>query len=77
MQKHPQIKKGNQASLCSFTPQIMSGNLPVSRYAFNRYIGKASFSHVQAPGVRVYQLPCGCYVWVYQSGLRELSALPF
>ncbi|MFZ4059550.1 MAG: hypothetical protein ACOYKE_15505, partial [Ferruginibacter sp.] len=25
----------------------------------------------------VYQLPCGCFVWCYPSGVRELSALPF
>ncbi len=77
MQKHPRITKGNQTGVCPFTPQLLPNNLQVSRYAFSRHIGKASFSNKPAKGVRAYQLPCGCYVWVYKSGVRELSALPF
>lgn len=77
MQKHPRIKSSNQSGICSFTPQIMQSNLPLSSHAFSRYIGKASFKHKPGPSIRAYQLPCGCYVWVHRSGARELSSLPF
>lgn len=77
MQKHPHIKPKNQNGNCSFSSQLIANNLPVSRYAFSRYLGRASFTHKPKPGIRCYQLPCGCYVWQYKSGVRELSVLPF
>jgi hypothetical protein len=78
MQKHPSFKKNaNYSGICSFTPQLMPSNLPVSPYAFNRYLRKAAFTHSPAPSVKAYQLPCGCFVWVHSSGVRQLSALPF
>ena len=77
MQKHPRITKGNHSGTCPFTPQLMPNNMQVSRYAFSRYIGRASFTHTPGKGIRAYQLPCGCFVWVHKSGARELSALPF
>jgi hypothetical protein len=77
MQKHPRITKGSHSGICPFTPQLMPNNLPVSSFAFSRYIGKASFTHEPGKGIRAYRLPCGCFVWCYSSGARELSALPF
>lgn len=77
MHKHPRISSATSSGTCSFTPQLLPHNQPVSRYAFSRYIGKASFTHKPAQGVRAYRLPCGCYVWCYASGSRELSVLPF
>jgi hypothetical protein len=71
MQKHPQNGQ------CSFTPQLLLQNLAVSKFAFSRYLGRASFINKPKPGIRCYQLPCGCYVWQHSSGVRELSALPF
>jgi hypothetical protein len=55
----------------------MPSNLPVSPYAFNRYLRKSAFTHSPAPSVKAYQLPCGCFVWVHSSGVRQLSALSF
>ena len=77
MQKHPRIKQGNQTGSCSFSAQIIGKNLQVSPFAFQRHIRKATFTHSPGKGIRAYQLPCGCFVWLYASGARELSALPF
>lgn len=77
MQKHPRIKQGNHTGICPFTPQLMPHNLQVSPFAFSRYIRKSNFTHSPGQGVRAYKLPCGCFVWAYSSGVRELSALPF
>jgi len=77
MQKHPRISSASQKGSCSFTFQLLPNNLPVAPNAFSRYIGKASFTHMPGKGIRAYQLPCGCFIWRYASGVRELSALPF
>jgi hypothetical protein len=77
MQKHPRISKASQKGSCKFTFQLLPNNLPVASNAFSRYIGKASYTNSPGQGIRVYMLPCGCYIWCYSSGARELSALPF
>jgi hypothetical protein len=77
MQKHPPIKSGPQAAMCPFSAQLATQNLPVSPHAFGRHIRKANFTHSPGPGIRAYKLPCGCFVWQYASGARELSGLPF
>jgi hypothetical protein len=77
MQKHPRINSSITSGICSFTPQLLPNNMQVSRHAFSRYIHKATFTHSPAKGIKAYRLPCGCYVWCYSSGQRELSALPF
>lgn len=77
MQKHPQIKSGTQPGNCLFSNQVLLQHLQLSPYAFNRYLRKSTFRHFQTPSIKVYQLPCSCYVWVHSSGVRQLSALPF
>ncbi len=78
MLKHPRFKKNvNHSGVCSFTPQLLPNNLQVSAYAFQRYLRKSSFTHSPTPSIKAYQLPCGCFVWVHSSGVRQLSALPF
>ena len=77
MQKHPRITSGNQQNICSFTNQVLMQPLRLSQYAFSRYLRKAALINSALPGIKVYGLPCGCCVWAYKSGARELSALPF
>ena len=77
MKKHPRISSGNQSGTCSFTSQLLPSNQQVAPNAFSRYIRKSAFTHSPSKGIRAYQLPCGCFVWCYSSGVRELSALPF
>jgi hypothetical protein len=55
---------------------VLQQPVPVSPYAFSRYLRKSSLI-ASRPGYKVYGLPCGCYLWVHYSGLRQLSALPF
>ncbi|MBL0083639.1 MAG: hypothetical protein IPP37_14980 [Saprospiraceae bacterium] len=50
---------------------------PVSRYAYQRYVRRSHFHFSPQRGIRVYWLPCGCYMWVHSSGERYLSPLPF
>ena len=77
MHKHPRLSSGSNSGICPFTPQVLHQHLPLSPFAFQRYIRKSSLAHQPVFGIKVYRLPCGCYVWRYPSGVRELSALPF
>ena len=77
MKKHPPMNLARQKDLCPFTPQLLLNNVQVSKNAFSRYIKKATFVYKPQKDIKVYQLPCGCSVWVYKNGLRELSLLPF
>ncbi|MBL7909821.1 MAG: hypothetical protein JNJ41_02045 [Bacteroidia bacterium] len=77
MLKHPKIKSVQPAGQCSFTNHVLVNNMQLSPYAFQRYLRKASLYLKPNPSLKIYQLPCNCYVWVYASGIRQLSALPF
>jgi len=77
MQKHPRITKKIKVGNCNFQVQLITQNQPVSPKAYSRYITKANFAHKPKQGIRAYKLPCGCYIWQYSCGKRELSALPF
>ena len=77
MQNHPRISAGSQLGICPFTPQVLHQHLQLSPFAYQRYIRRSSLAHQPVFGIKVYQLPCGCFVWCYPSGVRELSALPF
>lgn len=77
MQKHPRIKSGTNSLNCPFSNQVLLQHMQLSPYAFNRHLRKSSFRHSPTPSIKVYQLPCSCFVWVYASGIRQLSALPF
>lgn len=82
MQKHPNITASTLAASsahCSFTNQVLMVPMPVSRYAFRRHLTKAAL--IKSPFknvlIKEYLLPCGCYLTVHPSGVRELYALPF
>ncbi|MBK8310339.1 MAG: hypothetical protein IPL04_04960 [Chitinophagaceae bacterium] len=77
MQNHPRISAGSQLGICPFTPQVLHQHLQLSPFAYQRYIRRSRLAHQSVFGIKVYQLPCGCFVWCYPSGVRELSALPF
>jgi hypothetical protein len=73
----PHISSGSQSG-CSHLSQLpITEHLPLSRYAFQRHIRRSTLAHTTLHGVRVYRLPCHCFVWVYPSGERELAPLPF
>ena len=77
MLNHPRISAGSQLGICPFTPQVLHQHLQLSPFAYQRYIRMSRLAHQPVFGIKVYQLPCGCFVWCYPSGVRELSALPF
>jgi hypothetical protein len=79
MQKHPSLsslKSLTQFGVCPFFGQVLVQPVPVSLYAFSRYLRRSSLV-TKPSGYKVYGLPCGCYLWVHYSGVRQLSALPF
>ena len=77
MQKHPRISSGSHPGICPFTPQVLHQFLQLSPHAYSRYVRKSAIIAQHHTGVKVYRLPCGCCLWRYPSGVRELSALPF
>jgi len=76
MQKHPKMSLVASAPVCTFTNQILTKPLQLTPYAFNRYLHKRALVH-KTPSLKAYALPCGCYVLVLSSGIRQLSVLPF
>ncbi|MFY7963521.1 MAG: hypothetical protein ACOVO1_01380 [Chitinophagaceae bacterium] len=59
-------------SFCHFPVPVLPA------LAFSRHLSRVGVCHRPAPGVRVYPLAsCGWFVFVYPSGRRCLSALPF
>ncbi|HEX8515627.1 MAG TPA: hypothetical protein VF868_05460 [Bacteroidia bacterium] len=78
MQKHPIITASTSAASahCPFTVQVLMKPLQLSPYAFQRHL-RSHTLRVSSASLKVYALPCGCFVWVYASGKRQLSALPF
>lgn len=62
---------------CTCSSSHCGSLVPVSRYAFQRRVRRQFFSWSPSAGCRVYSLPCGCFVWVYRSGQRFVSSLPF
>jgi hypothetical protein len=73
MQKH----RFSQSGFCPATPWCFQP-VQLTPYAFQRHLRRsARVSSPGAVGFQVFRLPCGCFVWVHYSGLRQLSALPF
>lgn len=62
---------------CSCGASVCGGLVPVSRYAFQRRVRRRYYSWSPSVGCRVYSLACGCFLWVYASGQRFVSSLPF
>ncbi|MBK9283056.1 MAG: hypothetical protein IPM51_01910 [Sphingobacteriaceae bacterium] len=76
MQKHPKMSLVASAPVCTFTSAIQLQPMQLSPYAFNRYLRKRALVH-SSTAIKSYALPCGCYVLVHSSGVRQLSTLPF
>jgi hypothetical protein len=77
MHKHPIIRSSQQPCACSFSSFVLLEPLPVSRFAFARHLRRSALVRRPSLGVRVFALPCGCFVWCLPCGARLLSALPF
>jgi hypothetical protein len=77
MVTHSRFSSGTQLGSCHLSQQPIYEHLPLSRFAYQRYIRRSALAHTTHHGIRVYRLPCGCFLWRYPSGERELSALPF
>jgi len=76
MHNHPKITAATQVGSCPFKSTASNKAVPLSKFAFQRYL-KPSNLHFQAgPGINVYELPCGCSVWSFKSGGRYITALP-
>jgi len=76
MKKHPTIPSVIASPICPFTIEVLMQPMQLSPYAFQRYLRKRVRCKL-SPSLKVYGLPCGCFVWVHASGLRQLSAHPF
>jgi hypothetical protein len=76
MQKQLRIITRSRLALCP----LSFCHFPVPALpsvAFSRHLGRLHQSFSVMPGVQVFQLPCGWFVFRYPSGRRCLSALPF
>jgi len=71
------IPSATTPAVCSCGAPVLGSMAPVSRFAYQRFVRKRFFAWSPSPGVRVYLLPCSCYLWVYATGSRFLCTLPF
>jgi hypothetical protein len=71
------ISPATTAAACTCGAPFSGTMVPVSRYAFQRYVRRGLFSCSPSVGVKVYVLPCGCCLWVHATGQRFLCTLPF
>jgi len=77
MQKQLRIISRSRLAVCPFSSSCCSVP-PLPRLAASRHLGRLPVVHRPAPLVRVYKLPVvGWFVFVFPSGRRQLSALPF
>ncbi|WP_131458500.1 hypothetical protein [Jiulongibacter sediminis] len=77
MSRRKPISLSCSSASCPSHTVPASDFVAVSPYAYQRHMRKANRIKPHKRGVRVYRIPCGCSLWVYQSGERFLSALPF
>jgi hypothetical protein len=75
MQKHPKMSQALIGPLCPFYGIVVTQPVQVSPYAFQRYLSKRALTS-STRTVKSYSLPCGCYLLVHYSGLRQLAAEP-
>ncbi len=70
-------QSATSSAACSCGAPHLGSLVPVSRYAFQRRVRRRFFSWCPSMGCRVYSLACGCSLWVYSTGQRFVSSLPF
>jgi hypothetical protein len=77
MQKQLRIISSRRLAVCPFSSsQFFVPALPP--LAFSRHLGRLPVCFRPLPGVSVFHLSAvGWFVWVFPSGRRQLSALPF
>jgi len=77
MQKQLRIITSRRLAVCPFS--LSFGPVPpLPAWVFGKHLGRrAFFNWCPSPGIKVYNLPCGCCLWVHSTGQRFLSALPF
>ena len=76
MQKQLRIITSRRLAVCPLSSSVFP--VPsVPRLAFSRHLHRLHSVHSIYPGVSIYHLPCGWYIWCYPSGRRQFCALPF
>jgi hypothetical protein len=76
MQKQLRIITSSHLAVCPLSSSCFP--LPsVPSLVFSRHLRRLPSCYSLLPGVSVFQLPSGWYVWCFPSGRRLLSALPF
>lgn len=77
MQKQLRIISKHRLAVCPFS-SFHFPVPPLPKLAFSRHLGRLPICFRPAIGVRVYHLASiGWYIFVYPSGRRQLSSLPF
>jgi hypothetical protein len=76
MQKQLRIITNRRLSVCPFSRSNFQVP-PIPHIAFSRHLRRLSVHFRPLPGVYVYRLSSGWFIWCYPSGRRQLSALPF
>jgi len=77
MQKQLRIISRSRLAVCPFSSPFFQSFSSVSPLAFSRHLGRLPQAFSFMPGVQVFSLPCGWFVWRFPSGRRQLAALPF
>jgi hypothetical protein len=70
-------QSATSSASCSCGAPHLGSLVPVSPFAFQRRVRRRFFNWSPSLGCRVYNLACGCSLWVYASGQRFVSSLPF
>ncbi|HOZ83492.1 MAG TPA: hypothetical protein PKU82_11300 [Bacteroidia bacterium] len=77
MHKQLRIISSRRLSVCPFSRSFFPPSVPISPLAFSRHARRLPVHYHPLPGVAVYHMPCGGWLWCFPSGRRQLSALPF
>lgn len=76
MQKQSRIVTRMRLAVCPFS--ISMFQMPVMpKYLFSKHLQRLPVHYRPLPGVNVYRLSNGWFVWHFPSGRRQLAALPF
>ncbi|WP_255035250.1 hypothetical protein [Lacihabitans soyangensis] len=77
MSQRPSVSVSCSLASCPCSSVPASEFVQLTPYAYQRFVRRVHFASAPRAGVRVYHVPCGCYLWVHATGQRFLSALPF
>jgi hypothetical protein len=77
MQKQLRIISRKRLAVCPFSKSLSPAPATLSPLAFSKHLGRLAVHYRPLPGVKVFALPCGNFLWRYPSGRRQLSTLPF